>query len=126
MLSESGKSRSAVNHPVHILDQNDQLMPSALIPFCAIGSNTSILGTKVENFTQPVCTKFRPVVLEGQLCYQLDLQHSQEQIRFKKGERHGLTFLMDFNEDRSINDASKLHDEALIYIVTLGSRSHDY
>ena len=128
-ISDNEENRRMINHPVHIIDDDGNLMPSAFIPFCFLGTNMSSLGTKIDKFSQPVCTKFMPVMLEGQLCYQLDLQ---KQGHFMKGEENGLTFLLDYNEDKSLNEPSfnneslKSNREALIYIDTLGPSSHDY
>ena len=87
----------------------------------------SILGEKIENFSRPVCTAFKPKMLEGQMCYQLDLTDFKNKIFFAKGEENGLTFLMDYNEDKAINEQSKEEydgtlprDEATIYVDTLG------
>lgn len=119
--------QSIVSHPVHIKDDHGHINPSSFIPFCSIGSNLSLLGEKIENFSQPVCTAFKPKMLEGQLCYQLDLQEIQNKVSFAKGDMNGLTFLMDYNEDKAINEQSgKEYDgtlsmeEASIFVDTLG------
>ena len=97
-------------------------MPSTFIPFCSIDGNMDLIGQKIDKFSHPVCTHFRPRVLDGQVCYQLDLQDVQDKIRLSKGEENGLTFVMDYNEDRMINlpNSSTSTDEALIYVDTLG------
>ena len=67
-------------------------------------------------------------MLEGQLCYQLDLQEIQNKDSFEKGDTNGLTFLMDYNEDKAINEQSgKEYDgttlsmeEVSIFVDTLG------
>ena len=81
----------------------------------------------MERFSRPVCTAFRPLMFEGQLCYQLDLEDIQKNISFSKGETNGLTFLMDYNEDKTINeqsleqrDGTSPNDDATIYVDTLG------
>ena len=90
------------------------------------------LGRKIENFTQPICTHFKPKMLNGQMCYQLDLQDVQKERKFAKGERNGLSFLLDYNEDKMIKDPSaKIEDSisndgATIYVDTLGILKHDY
>ena len=128
-FSDNEENKRMINHPVHIIDGHGKLMPSAFIPFCFLGTNLSSLGTKVDGFSQPVCTKFIPMVLEGQLCYQLDLE---KQGNFLKGEENGLTIFLDYNEDKSLNKPSlnkgkanaetlKLKKDALIYIDTLGT-----
>ena len=48
------------NHPVHIIDSNGNITPSAFIQFCSIAGNSDILGQRIEKFKYPVCTKFKP------------------------------------------------------------------
>ena len=60
------------SHPVHLLSKDYNLMPSALIPYCAFGIEMKNLGSKINNFSQPICTAFGPVLLDGELCYELD------------------------------------------------------
>ena len=48
------------NHPVHILDADGDLSPSAFIPFCAWAGDMESLGTKAPNFSLPVCNAFQP------------------------------------------------------------------
>ena len=124
--------QSIVSHPVHIKDEHGHISPSSFIPFCSIGSNMSLLGENIEQFSHPVCTAFKPKMLEGQMCYQLDLEEIQKQVSFKKGDNNGLIFLMDYNEDKAINEQFKKeyeatllpNDEAIIFVDTLG-KSHD-
>ena len=47
------------NHPVHILDLNDKINPSAFIPFCGIGLNMSSMGLLINQFSFPICKSFR-------------------------------------------------------------------
>ena len=128
-----------INHPVHIVDDNGDLMPSAFIPFCSIGSNLTSLGVKHEKFSMPICNKFQAKMLNGQRCYQLDLQDVKDNIAFNKGELNGLTFMMDYSEDKMINTPSTSlkslekniegaisTKEATIYVDTLGQSTHDY
>ena len=48
------------NHPVHIMDTTGNVSPSAFIPFCAWAGDMDVLGTRVPNFSVPVCNAFRP------------------------------------------------------------------
>ena len=50
------------------------ILPSALIPFCAYQSNLKTLGTSIPGLNFPVCNAFRPTLLHGQLCYSLDIE----------------------------------------------------
>ena len=123
-----------INHPPHIINS-----PSAFIPFCEYGGNMLAMGEKIEQFSLPVCTKFVPVILDGQLCYQVDVNDIQIKDRKDKTK---LTFMLDYNEDRNSNVMSRnietpsinpenlekviktdLHNnEAMIYIETIGTQ----
>ena len=41
---------SIVRHPVHIVDKNKKLSPSAFIPFCEFGGNMTAMGLNTELF----------------------------------------------------------------------------
>ena len=45
------------NHPVHIIDQDGVLYPTALIPFCEFGRSMSVMGVKIDQFDHPVHIK---------------------------------------------------------------------
>ena len=96
--------REVVNHPVHILNNDGNRNPSALIPFCQIGNK--ILGKKIDEFLLPVCTGFKPKVLAGSLCYSLDLKEMGDDIVLGKGKDYALTLLIDLNQEKSLG-ASK-------------------
>ena len=93
-----------INHPVHL--EKSRTISSALIPFCAFQAR---LGTSegkswVENISFPVCNSFRPVALEGQLCYSLRVGRKSDE-----GKSNGLMLLLDLNEDRSIQLETNQH-----------------
>ena len=50
------------------------MMPSAFIPFCAYQSNMSLLGETMKGSNLTFCKQFQPIVLEGQLCYTLNIE----------------------------------------------------
>ena len=90
------------NHPVHIIDSKRKINPSSFIPFCEIGGNMSVMGSKVENFDVPVCNSFQATMLNDQLCYEVD---PNEFITFQNIEndlKTGLVLLIDYNEDRQV------------------------
>ena len=82
-----------------------------------------------------VCDKFTPTVLDGRLCYKVDVNTLEE-----KGSEQSLTIVLDYNDDKmtydisrnmedkfsfselkdSIKDDDEYHLEAMIYIDTLG------
>ena len=87
------------NHPVHIINENDDLSKSALIPFCEFGGNISLMGRKIDQFQVPVCNSFRPKILHGQLCYEVDPENYRDKYNFDE-KLLSLSLLISFNEDR--------------------------
>ena len=95
------------------------------------------MGEQIQNFSFPVCNKFRPKILNGQLCYEVDVNGIEVKDKTTEAD---LIFLLDYNDDRNDdisfssketlntkakslhklkeNDANKL--EAMIYIETIG------
>ena len=71
-----------------------------------------------------VCDKFTPTVLDGRLCYKVDVNTLEE-----KGSEQSLTIVLDYNDDRmtydisnkSIENDDKSDLEAMIYFDTLGT-----
>ena len=64
--------------PVHLIDSSGNLTHSALIPYCSYGSNLSILSQSVPGLKFSVFTGFYPTLLDGQLCYRLDINDELE------------------------------------------------
>ena len=92
------------NHPVHILNNEGEFSPSSFIPFCIFGDE--YVGVKINEFDKPVCNIFKPRIYIDQLCFETDLHllkdENEENVR--KQLEFGLTLVLDFNEDRQIND----------------------
>ena len=78
-------------------------MPSALIPFCSFGS--VLKGKFISNISFPVCDLFDPVVLDGRLCYQIDMTKEMPEESTVRGE--GLTLIIDANFERSVANQIK-------------------
>ena len=96
------EASSVSQHPAHLVDAKDTLMPSALIPFCSLQTNLSMLGTDIPNFSFPVCTAFQPRVLHGRLCYTLDLPEVVKGTsKAKTGKANGIMIVVDPNKERS-------------------------
>jgi len=100
------------NHPVHIIDENGELSPTALIPFCEFGGNMSVMGVKINQFDVPVCNSFRPKIIRDQLCYTVDPNEYKHKIDLK-GEL-SLSFYIHYNEDRQMEDADNSQDKYII------------
>ena len=134
--SDTEYVQSMSNHPVHIMDQKGRMLPSSFIPFCEFGGNMSLVGTYFDKFDFPICDKFTPRILEGQLCYQIDVNEVKDQVDSKNALAHGFIFAMDYNEDKMIKEENMRKEEptnlheilgneydslaAKIYIETLG------
>ena len=94
------------------------------------------MGNNIDNFNIPVCDKFRPTFLEGQLCYQLDANEFGKKVNKEEIASQGVVMLLDYNLDRmvthkeddtlTVDDSSILKknkkniNDAMIYIETLG------
>ena len=126
------------NHPPHFQDDSSVLNPSAFIPFCGFGGKSEILGSKYQNFSLPFCSSFQPIILNDEVCYEINIEERIKKIE-EEDLKSGLLLLLDFNEDKQFhslvehedhpadNDffkqlASKADGEQLkIYIETIGS-----
>ena len=126
-----------MNHPVHIITEDDQMSPSSFIPYCEFGGDTSAVGVKIDNFDFPVCKSFQAKVLNDQLCYEVDLNRFTNPNNKERELKLGFNFIMDFNEDRQVTfdkDLFKWNEtgwanniaesnsmqNALIYLNTIG------
>ena len=83
--------------PVHLIPDNEgNLPPSALIPFCSYQGKSSLLvheTPQIDNFT--ICNLFEPKIFEGQFCYTLDI--ALLKTKTKSGRANGLFLLLDPN-----------------------------
>ena len=127
---------SIINHPVHILNSNKLISPSAFIPFCDFGGNMSAMGVMIDQFDVPVCNGFQAKILNDQLCYEADLNKFSDNNNIKKELELGLNFLMDYNEDRQVTfdqnisetklglaksvASSDQNQHAFVYLDTIG------
>ena len=103
------KSLAAVlNNPVHLVDADGKLSPSAFIPFCEFGGDPHIMGQKIAEFDLPVCTSFTEKIHKGQLCYGVDVNKFKMKGTFRSEDlRLGLTLLLDYNSDRALRRFEK-------------------
>ena len=90
------------SHPVHLVDDEGNFNPTALVPFCSISDNFSVMGVKIDQFDVPICNSFRPKIVRDQLCYTVDLNKFRQRNKFK--ERISFTFYIDYNEDREFSN----------------------
>ena len=83
------------NHPVHMTADAS----SSFIPFCAFDGELDRYGTRSENFSVPFCNSFSPTIMEGQLCYALNIS--------KIGLVKEALFFIDTNLERSVHTSQQ-------------------
>ena len=86
-----------INHPIHIVNQNKEASPSALVPFCEFGGNMFSVGVKIDQFDVPVCSSFQAKILNDQLCYEVDLRKFSDEKNIYEELKLGFNFLLDYN-----------------------------
>ena len=106
-----------ITHPIHIIDQDGELSPTAPIPFCDFGGNMSVMGVKIDQFDVPVCNSFRPKMIRDQLCYTVDPNEYKHKIDLK-GEL-SLSLFIHFNEDRQMEETDSNGKNSVI-VDTIG------
>ena len=91
-------STSEASHPVHVTERR----ATSFIPFCAFKSDLAISNNslKLPGTNFPFCSLFQPTVLDGQLCYKLQLNKTSDE-----GKENELMLLLDYNEDLSLYTA---------------------
>ena len=94
------------------------------------------MGTNIDEFDVPVCNTFQAKVLNDQLCYEVDLKKFSDENSILKELKLGLSFLLDYNEDRQVTlnqennslelglassfDESEENSHAIVYLDTIG------
>ena len=109
--------QKVTNHPVHIIDQENVLQPTALIPFCEFNGNMSVMGVKIDQFDVPVCNSFRPKILRDQLCYTVDPNELKHKIDLT-GDL-SLSLFIHYNEDRQMEDTDG-NEKPSVIVDTIG------
>ena len=90
------------SHPVHLKTKNGEILPSAFIPFCAYKTDLLLLGEYIKDIKFPVCNKFTPTLLDGQLCYSLDINPALPDSEALDGKDGELLLFLDYNRERSV------------------------
>ena len=125
LFQHSGAEWDQISHPPHIIDQSNQISDSAFIPFCLYQSKflaNPDEPTLVEHMSFPVCTLFKPTLLQGQLCYKLDLKKESRQ-----GKKNELLLLLDYNKELSLQPnvgSSDTDRSANMYLDTIDTDKH--
>ena len=89
-----------MNHPVHI---SDALNPSAFIPFCSFQGSSDLLGKKFGKFSKTVCTSFKKRILDGQPCYEIDVNKVINGTTASRLQKGGLSLLVDTNAEYDLS-----------------------
>ena len=100
-----------LNDPVHILDDDENLSPSAFIPFCSFQGSPDLLSRDYGNFSLPVCSSFKKKILDGKLCYQIDVNTLVNETTAAGLQRGGLALLVDANAEYDLNTFRKAPEE---------------
>ena len=113
-------------HPVHLTEDNEgNLPPSALVSFCSYQEGASLLGEERQELGNlTLCDKFRPTILEGQLCYSLETAKYATKPT-KAGKRNGFFLLLDPNPypSRDVDAERNGQDSFKVYIHTLAQHT---
>ena len=89
-----------INHPVHISDRTSL---AAFIPFCSIGDDLG--GKMVGNFSDPVCYLFREKIVNGQVCYEADVnQYKKDIVNWEEALQKGFSFIIDTNDEYNVKN----------------------
>ena len=82
VTDENNISKKMSIHPVHLKpDTEENLSPSALVPFCSHKGDQSHAGNeRYELQDLTLCDKFEPTILEGQLCYSIDTTTFEKKV----------------------------------------------
>ena len=105
---EDGANEVSLHLP-HLMTSSGSLTPGALIPFCSYQNNLTILGQERHDLPIRPCNKFKPTVLEGHLCYSLDMNTIQKK-KSKVGVGAGLMIVLDQgnnNGNKKLPDTSQ-------------------
>ena len=82
-------------NPPHLVNSRGELTPAALIPFCAYNGDMNITGQYIPGLDIPICNKFKPTILDGQLCYAIDMKDVLKEKAAKPGRGFGLVLAIE-------------------------------
>ena len=90
--------REVSSFPPHLVDARGRVLPSSMIPFCAY--QTSMLGLARTDLPFTSCSQAQPTLLEGQLCYSINVSDIAEN-KTMMGKQNGLLMLLDVGPETS-------------------------
>ena len=110
-LDSTTRAQEVSLHPPHLIDSHGSLTPAALIPFCAYQTNMTLLSQPTQdNLTFDICSGFKPTLLEGQLCYSMDLSLIGLP-ETKEGVQNGLVLILDPGTNMETKETRTMHQE---------------
>ena len=105
-------------HPPHLMDSKGRNLPAAFIPFCSYQGDSGLLGHTLQSFNFTACDKFRPSLVEGQLCYSLNLTNLTK-AKSRAGREQGLTLLLDRTNPANPENGQEADDSFRIFLDTM-------
>ena len=100
MLEES-TLEDLLNNPVHISDQGQR---SAFIPFCSFGEKAEFFGRELIGLEVPVCSLFRERIVNGQVCYEADINQYKTEDNWEVIFKVGLSLIIDTNDEYDVRN----------------------
>ena len=89
-----------INHPVHISPTTGL---SSFIPFCSFGGVSDLSGRQ-NTGNLPVCGLFKEKIVEGQLCYEADLNQLKGLVKWRPTLQKGLSLVIDTNDEYDVKN----------------------
>ena len=74
-----------------------------------------------DKLNTTVCNIFKETMVDGQLCYQADVDRFRDKVDMEKIVTKGLFFVLDYNENRMV-DVGSYEDDGVILIGTIGKK----
>ena len=123
ILADFPNIEGLINHPVHI---TGNMISSAFIPFCSFGLSMGIFGEELSDFLVPVCRLFREKIINGQVCYEADLNQFRDRVNWKEALSSGLTLIIDTNDEYDVKNIIEKNAHREKKSGKLISVFHDY
>ena len=95
-------------NPPSMVDSVGRPLSASFIPFCAYQSN--ILGAFTPDLPFKSCSLSQPTVLDGQLCFTLDVNKIANE-KASNGRKNGLVMLLDYGPTKLIGAQNSLDSD---------------
>ena len=63
-----------------------------------------ILGEELANFHVPVCRLFSEKIVNGQVCYEADLNQYRDKVKWEEALSSGLNLIIDTNDEYDVRN----------------------